>query len=179
MRPTVYDPCVQAPAIERFLVKLGRSPDDVQAAKDLHDAIAAVGPLGDSCEFVRFLENRHWSADRTFLDDCEGFIMDVEHECEAAVVSWVYTNDVRPRLAVGAAVELVLSAFVAPELRGPQQGAVVRIDARRGHYVVRVPVLGHKLPGELGTQGLVRRFEDLHDICALPEEFLLRAPQTA
>lgn len=165
-RPTQHDDEILLAAMGPLL-KVLQAEDDQEQAREIC-RIYSNNHFDGHYAVARELDLRGWSVDDEVLEAVEAIEWQLYSKLDEAVRHWVASNAIKPKLAVGSAVQVERKGKI-------HDGIVARIEEGRGQYVVRIPAEGHVESGD-GTHGWCIDFEELHDIVNPPEEFELVAP---
>lgn len=173
-RPSFRDDGILAKVARKVLQSMPKGTvaagDEEGAAADIYQALRHEAPVFDEYGLARYLESNGWCCDRSLVDAFEIASGEVWQLVREATRDWVRSNDIRPRLAIGAQVKIMDPSTV----RAGQEfdGEIVAVDAEHGAYTVMIPALGHVREG-VGTHGYIVNFEKLHPLATPAEEFQL------
>lgn len=107
----------------------------------------------DGYELAKALDS--WMPDSELVEILENGISMIHAARSKAIKAWVEKEDLKPKLAVGATVEVW---DWKNNVRS--QGTITGINLAQGVYVVNVPSLGHVLSGK-GTHGQMYAWDQI------------------
>lgn len=173
-RPTHRDPAILAAVALKVLEAMPAGTITERnregAIADITRALRSEAPAFDEYRLTKQLEECGWDCDRGIMDAFEVASGEAFQCVREATKQWVTANSIKPRLAVGAQVKLMVRArsFAKEEF----EGEIVAVDADQANYTVMIPALGHVREGS-GTHGIIIQFEELHPLASPAEEFQL------
>lgn len=150
-RPQRHDkalaPLVVKALLPDVLAWLGEDdrPDEVRA--NLMDALADCHAWDGYKLAASLASSHHWEPDAALVDilDHASSLLWAEHD--QRLRRWVQEHGVKCRRVIGAPAPVTSKGK-------SYTGTIVRVDADRAQYTVRVPELGHVESG-MGTRGLL------------------------
>jgi hypothetical protein len=153
-RPKVTAPAVTRVAAEALLPALAEWNGGELSDEERASALRLLPGMVylDTYEMAREFERDGWNADSGLVDALDGWDFLLRRAHLAAVREWISANDVRPRLAVGAVVNVPRDPGVT--------GEIARVDEHEGAYLVRIDAHGHVREG-LGTHGRIFAWEEV------------------
>lgn len=155
-RPKVTDRAITSVAAAAMLPALAEWNGEPLTDEEVASVLRLLPGMAysDTYEMAREFERDGWDANSELVNTLEGWDYVLRNAHHTAVREWMTTNDVRPRFAAGAAVNVPREQNMT--------GEVASVDEQRGTYTVRIDALGHVREG-VGTHGRVFVWEEVED----------------
>ncbi len=165
-RPSIHDTAIIQSVAAVIARQLGESYGaHDQVAADIADVLGE-NPHDDGYQLARRLEKHHdWECTFNTAEELDCASGELRSQVRSATATWVERNSIKPKKAVGDAVEVTQKGVA-------YSGEIVKIDEAHAEYTVTIPALGHVKEGP-GTHGWIIKYEELHELAASPEDFFL------